>query len=42
MGGIFPFISRRMSDLNDLRKFITATMYLLLKNSGTCIQVPMA
>ena len=40
MGGIFSFIS--MSDLNNLRKFITTTVYMQSKNSGTCIQVSMA
>ena len=42
LGGIFSFIS--MSDLNNLRKFITTTMYMYLikKNSGTCIQLCMA
>ena len=39
MGGIFSIIS--MSDLNNLRKFITTTVNVI-KKSGTCIQVSMA
>ena len=41
MGGIFSFIS--MSDLNNLRKFITSYYCICnFKKSGTCIQVSMA
>ena len=40
MGGIFSVIS--ISDLNNLRKFITTTVYVIKKNTGTCIQVSMA
>ena len=41
MGGISSVIS--MSDLNNLRKFITTTNCICnQKNSGTCIQVSMA
>ena len=40
VGGIFSFIG--MTDLNNLRKFLTTTVYVIKKNSGTCIQVSMA
>ena len=40
MGGVFSFIS--MSDLNNLRKFITTTVYVVKKIVALASKSPMA